>query len=350
MNFQSLSLTCWLILVSFGTIGHMGEAAGLVSVASEKAPYGLSIAVEEPWSNVFGGSESVFHLTVSGAETFNGRLAWQLSVEGRTVARGESAVNVTPVIPASIEIHISMPVVKPGVIIQSRLSVMAIEAGREIVRVEKPIWIFPETFFGREEWFKTLDISLFDPTGLTAKLFTEAKIPFTEIRNVAALTGAHPGLLVIGEGVSFRDYRGLVDSLLKAASTGWRILCLAPLDGECALPMTEASDLQQPDSVMFRHADIITELDKRLDAVAWKTKGTVVLSGLKLRGDRGPVVAEVAKGERAWPWVEFTFAKERGRLVVCGFSMMSSWVESPTPRFLIVKVLERVSGNKLIEE
>ena len=105
----------------------------------------------------------------------------------------------------------------------------------------------------------------------------------------------------------------------------------------------------QPDRLMFRQADIVTELDKRLDPRGWQTS-KVMESGLRLRGDRGPVVAETCVGKGAWPWMELDYAAVNGKLVVCGFGIVNVWAESPTPRFLLMKVLERVSGNKMKEE
>ncbi|MEI6149597.1 MAG: hypothetical protein WCS01_10905, partial [bacterium] len=310
-----------------------------------------ALNLREPWANLFAGKEAVLHATLDG-EPFEGRVAWQFSADGRTLARGERAVKTAAGGRETVEIRLAVPEVNPGVIMATKLTVSAFASGtaKEAGSVERTLWVFPpDPFTGRVEWLKKLDIRLFDPVGATAKLFDEFKIPYAAVRNVDALGEPKDGVLVVGEGVSFRDYRGLGDGLMKAAAAGWPILCIAPAGGEITLPVTGSPEMPEPKSVTLRRQDIITQLDKRLDACGWKTDGKSAGSGLKLRGDRGPVAAEVVSQAGAWPWMEMTFDKGRGKLVVCGFGIVGAWAESPTPRFLFVKVLEQVSGSKMRE-
>ena len=321
----------------------------LLGALGAQAATSTVVTVQEPWSNVFGGKESIFHATVSAAEPFDGRIVWQFAADGRTLARGESAVKAAPATPGTVELRLSVPPVKPGVIMRTTLSVSAIPAGADkaSAAMDRPVWVFPESpFTDRAEWLKKLNIRLFDPSGATAKIFTDAGVPFAETRNVDALAAGEDGVLIVGEGVSFKEYRGLAESLIKAAAAGRPVLCLAPDSGEMLLPVSGDPAAPQPASLTFCRQDIITQLDKRLDADGWKTGGKTTASGLKLRGERGPVVAEVGKEAEAWPWMEMKFGKGNGRLVVCGFGIMGAWAESPTPRFLLAKVLEYVSGTK----
>ncbi len=331
---------------------HVVFLVGCLAVAGAgvgaEAP---ALNLREPWANLFAGKEAVLHATLDG-EPFEGRVAWQFSADGRTLARGERAVKTAAGGRETVEIRLAVPEVNPGVIMATKLTVSAFASGtaKEAGSVERTLWVFPpDPFTGRVEWLKKLDIRLFDPVGATAKLFDEFKIPYAAVRNVDALGEPKDGVLVVGEGVSFRDYRGLGDGLMKAAAAGWPILCIAPAGGEITLPVTGSPEMPEPKSVTLRRQDIITQLDKRLDACGWKTDGKSAGSGLKLRGDRGPVAAEVVSQAGAWPWMEMTFDKGRGKLVVCGFGIVGAWAESPTPRFLFVKVLEQVSGSKMRE-
>lgn len=332
------------------TIYRVLIPALLMGAVAARAEPPVTVTVQEPWSNVFAGKETVFHAILAAGEPFDGRVMWRFSADGRTIARGERAVKAGPAMPASVEMRIDVPPVKPGVIMQTTLSMSAVPAGsdKEAATLDRTLWVFPEDpFTGRAEWLKKLNLRLFDPAGATAKLFTESGIPFTETRNVDALTVGDNGLLVVGEGVSFREYRGLAGSLLKAAAAGRPILCLAPNGGEMLLPDPDDHSLPQPSSLVFHRQDVINQLDKRLDANGWK--GGKAATGLKLRGDRGQVVAEVANDAAAWPWMEVGFPKGSGKLVVCGFTIIDGWAASPTPRFLLVKVLEHVSGSKVNE-
>lgn len=310
------------------------------------------VAVQEPWSNVFGGKEAVLHATVTSAEPFDGRVAWQFAADGRTLGRGEGVVKAGPATPGTLEVRLSVPPVKPGVIMQTTLSVSAVPAGTDkaMATLDRTLWVFPDSpFTDRAEWLKKLNIRLFDPSGATARILTDAGVPFVETRNVDALAAAEDGVLIVGEGVSFKEYRGLAESLIKAAAAGRPVLCLAPDSGDMVLPVSGDLAVPQPSNLAFCRQDIITQLDKRLDADGWKTGGKSTASGLRLRGERGPVVAEVGKEAESWPWMEMKFGRKNGRLVVCGFGIVGAWAESPTPRFFLAKVLEHVSGNKVKE-
>jgi len=311
-----------------------------------------TMVIQEPWSNVFGGKDAIFHARFTADESFDGRIVWRYAADGRTIARGERAVKAGPSAPGITEVCFSVPPVKPGVIIQTTLSICAVSSGsdKEIANLDKTLWVFPDDpFAGRAEWLKALKIRLFDPSGATAKLFTEAGIPFTETRNSDALEGGGDSLLIVGEGVSFKEYRGLAANLIKAAAAGQSVLCLSPDSGDILLPGTEDSALPQPLSLIFSRRDFIKQLDKRLDA-AWRHPvGQAGESGLKLRGNRGSVIVEIAKDGGGWPLMETRYDKGHGKFVICGFGIVGAWADSPTPRFFLVKVLEHVSGNKMKE-
>ena len=324
-------------------------AGCLVATALAALAEPPAVTVREPWSNLFAGKESVFHAILDG-ETFDGRLVWQFSTDGRTIARGERPVKLVHGGRETVEIQLAVPDVNPGVCVRAQLSVSAVPAseGKAVAGLDRSLWLFPsDPFAGRAEWLKKLDIRLFDPVGATTKVFDDSKVPYTAIRTVDSLDDPKEGILIVGEGVSFRDYRGLGDSLIKAAAAGWPILCLAPAGGEMVLPVRGGVDLPGLRSMTLRRQDVVQELDKRLDAGGWKNDGKPTGSGLKIRGDRGPVAAEAVNEPEAWPWVDMAFDKGRGRLLVCGFGIVGGWAESPTPRFLLVKVLEHVSGMKL---
>ena len=316
---------------------------GLLCAAETNA-----ITILEPWSNVFGGKESVFHVSVTGPGMANGRLGWQLAADGRTLARGEAAIDVGASGLGSVALRIAVPAVKAGVILSTRLQILALDSGREVGRCEKPLWVFPEDpFAGRSEWLKSLKIKLFDPTGKTGKRFAVVGVPCTEIRSMDSLAAIKDGLVVIGEGISFREYRGLAGSMNKAAAGGARVLCLAPEAGEVPLPFAGSGETTAPSSIKFEREEAVTRLDKRLDPTGWAPDGTSRVAGFAITGERGPVKAEVGNDPGNWSWIEADYAGSKGKCIMCGLGIVGKWDDSPTPRFLLVKLLEEVSGNKI---
>lgn len=309
----------------------------------------LMVALQEQWSNVFGGKESVFHLSVRAQEELNGRVGWQFSSSGRTLARGEREVSVQPGEIETVEVRLQVPEVKEGVVMQASLSVSVYKGGADdaVTNLEKQIWIFPEDPFSHQkQWLKELKIHLFDPEKKTAEVFSDAEIPFDRVSNIDSFAEIKEGVLIIGEGVSLRDYRGLSKMMLKAAAAGTPVLCLTLAGGEMTFPGMGDVDLPQPKSMSFRRNDIITELDKRLDADAWPPDGKVVVGSVKLNGEKGPVVGEIEKQD-GWPWVEIDFGNKEGRLVICGFGIIEKWNSGPTPRFLLARILEYLEEDKV---
>lgn len=208
--------------------------------------------------------------------------------------------------------------------------------------LERTVWLFPrDPFAGRTRLLRERKIVLFDPPARTADLLKAAGLPFTELNNLDAVGELSEGTVIVGEGVSFASQRGLPDALFRAAAKGVSVLCLAPIDGALPLPDGNDRELPAPARLAFRRNDVITELDKRLDARGWPEDGKEVASGLVLRGEGPRVVAEITTTGPGWPWVEIDFPEPGGRVVLCGFALMSHWDHGPTPRFLLSRAIDR---------
>jgi hypothetical protein len=295
------------------------------------------------WSNVFGGQDAEFQYRLNSPQALNGRAAWRLANDGRTLARGEIKVTAAAGQAVTIKVPLTVPPVKEGVVFKVRLSVSVFEGNRDTPAAshDKAIWIFPrDPFFGRSEWLKGLKIAVFDPDRKTTKVLEQLKVPFEELGNVESIQERKDGVVIVGEGISFRDYRGLPEALTRAAARGVAVLCLAPSGGMMLLPGTESARLPVPQALSVRRADVIRQLDKRLDSRAWPG-GKMIASTLVLRAEDALVQGEVAGG--GWPWLEAVYAEPRGRLAICGFGIVSQWDATPTPRFLLARVLEHLT-------
>ena len=122
----------------------------------------VSVRATEFSSNVFGGREARLPLVVTAGRPLEGIATWALSVDQRTIARGETAVAASPQAPGNIEIRVDMPKVKAGVVLRAVLSVAVYVQDRRTAEasVTKPLWLFPEDpFADRSRWLKDLKIS-----------------------------------------------------------------------------------------------------------------------------------------------------------------------------------------------
>jgi hypothetical protein len=317
----------------------------LLVVSASAAQEKISLEPQQKWSNVFGGKEVDFTFRVSGP--FQGRASWNFSLNQRTLASREVPITSAPGKPADLVVHLDLPKVKDGLSLKTRLlvSIYAQGSNPPAATLEKTLWIFPANpFAGQAQWLRVLKITLYDPPGTTARVFKEMDIPFVEARDLEALNAVRAGTVIIGEGVSFQEQRVLPELIVKLAARGLPVLCLAPSDGILPIPVAQDAGLRRPEGFSIRRQNIITRLDKRLDAEEWPG-GKVVLSSVALKGDGAATVGEAIQGKEGWPWMEIDFPTARGKVIVCGFGLMSNWDASPAPRFLFARILERLTGT-----
>jgi len=303
-----------------------------------------NLQIQEPWGDVFGGKETVFHVQAPALENNGGTVIWQFAVGNSTIARGEQPIEAPP---GGAAIKLDLPPVKEGVVLQATLTVaLAIASGEEAKAVRK-LYLFPENpFSDKAEWLKKLNIHLFDPAGKTAELFTKNVIPFKSVNNLDALSPGRDAVLIIGEGTSFKEYRGLANVMMKTAVSGVPVLCLAPTDGDMRLPGSAGDDQPFPSVLTFKRNDVIAQLDKRLDHEGWAPDGMMNTRSMLLQGDRAGVSLEVSEEPKGWPWVDVRFAPGRGRLVLCTFKLVEKWADSPAPRFLLARILEAMANEQ----
>ncbi len=325
--------------VLIATVLISGTFAGR-SLAAEPT---AKIVPQEGWSTFFGGGQVTLNYRLQSSVAMKGRLTWSHSAQRRPIARGERAVSVDKTTPADVEISLQLPEVREGIVFDTDFTVQLLDSRDDVVAEhQRVLRLFPsDAFFDRREWLDDLKIVLFDPDGKTSETFDDVAIPYKKAGNLSVLEETKEGIVVIGEGVSLADHRNLAEVMMRLAATGVSVLCLAPADGRMAFPGSEA---EQPasTSISFRRTDIITQLDKRLDAEAWPPDGEVVVAGLEMTSFRGRVLLSVTEAPQAWPWLEVTYPRG-GRLIVCGFGIIRCWQDGPTPRYLLARVFERLS-------
>ena len=304
------------------------------------------IKAQDGWANVFGETNAKMRFDVTSTVALAAVVRWSYSANGRTIANGESMANAEPGQSTEVVVPLQFPAVKDAVIFTTKLSLSVSERNVEppLATITTPIWIFPrDPFLDRSRWLQQLEITLFDPVGDTAQVFTDASIPFMQTRNLATLSELNRGLLVIGEGVSLTNNRSLSAALYSAAARGLPVLCLAPSDGVFAVPGADV-DATIPQFVTFRRGDVISELDKRLDAKQWLPAREPVTSGLRYHIDRNRMVLEVSDSAQGWPWLETKY-NDTGVFVICGFGIIKHWHDGPTPRFLLTRILEHLTNE-----
>jgi hypothetical protein len=167
------------------------------------------------------------------------------------------------------------------------------------------------------------------------------------LRDVGSLGAVKEGLLLVGEGVSFRQWRTLAPAMIERAAAGIPVICLAPAAGDLPAPGIGQNDLPRPRVVLLRQTDVIAALDKRLDTV-WPPDGNAVASRIEWVAGRVGIRGEVSAKDQGWPWVEFVFPGPRSRLIVCGLAIIAKWEAEPTPRYFLASLLEYASSERTL--
>ena len=218
-----------------------------------RADNSVQIEPLEGWSNFFGSRKIELHVTVKSSEALAGRADWALMIDRATVAKREEALTAAPGKPGQFLIRVTLPPVREGVVLAARLLIHVQDAnGKQQANLDRPLWLFPDDpFAGRKESLKKRKIVLFDPARTTAPVWTKAGIPFEEQTNLAAVAEAKEGLVVIGEGASFKEEPQLPDILAKLGARGLPVLCLAPAEGRIDLSRVEKELQAHPSSVIW---------------------------------------------------------------------------------------------------
>ncbi len=298
----------------------------------------------------FAGSEITTVFRVSGTDMDQASGQWRLSTAGRTVARGEASLAAKDGA-APFSIMFVLPELNDGVTADLSLDLSIVDArsGVALASTNKLIRSFSaEVFADREEWLKSLDIALFDPEEATVSLFDDAAIPCRLVRHPEALSEISQGIVVVGEGLSTREHRGLWDVLVDVASSGVPVFCLALREGGLALPGVGPTEtVAKSSALVMKRYQAITDADKMFDQKSWCGKREVASRCIEFEGERGPVAACVQEGSDGWLWLEQSFEDVESQLVLCQFRLVKHWEQSPVPRYLLLKVLEEMCREEV---
>jgi len=330
----------------------MWAAAVMLSVAGLSAAQAAEAEVElaYPWSTLASDTEVLISGSVPPALPHDWPTTWRLVAENnRTLASGSCELQgAKPT--RTFQFTLRTPMVRDGVALKTslELSAAANAAAPRAAKHSQTLWVLPANPFAlQQEKLKQWNILLYDPEKTLAPLLEKLEVPFVAIENPDTLAETKAGLLLIGEGVSFRQLPALWEVLMAAAARGIPVLCLAPGDGTLLLPGTAGSALPTPRRVTWRRNDVAPELDARL---TWPlaVNDKPAARQFAVRGEGTQVVLDASADADGWPWLEIEYPARRGRLVLCGFKLTEHWKASPTSVWLLAAAMHYVATNKPI--
>ncbi|NQU41510.1 MAG: hypothetical protein HQ523_16315 [Lentisphaerae bacterium] len=306
----------------------------------------MKVACQERWSNYF--AEEAVTLHFSAEPPLTGVAAWRLATGDRTLARGERAIDTHGEGASQFTVQFALPPVKDGVMMPAEVTVSVQPTGdQSAYSTNQSLWIFSRhAFVDSVTWLESVDIHLFDPEDNTAKMLEASEIPFSPVHNPDALATVTNGIIIVGEGASFQEWRALSRLMIDAARRGHHVLCLAPAEGDWVLPLAFDAEQSKPRRCTLAGNEIIKRMDKRFDHTAWAGDGRMLSSTFELQGRRDIIAAIHANEEGDWSWIELDYGPKGGRVIVLGFAIMAKWNVSPTPRYLFRSILEHLTPNR----
>lgn len=328
------------------TVPDAGSAGGLdIGLDDGGDEARIRMSLMEKWTNLFAGQETILHVMIHTRSSFSGTLIWRFSSGENTIATDRQIVKAKAFAPVNIELRLPVPALKSAASAQAALSLtlQEDEITTPAATLEQPFVVFhPNPFQLRAAWLRGLQLSVFDPSGATTARLTAMDIPFSVIQDVDLAANPIQGILIIGEGLALADYSSIFDSLVRLADAGISSICLAPLNGEIALPGMGDVNLPKPATIVFRDRNILREFDRRLDVAAWPQDGDMEAMRLRLSGEQGAVIGKIQELGDGWPWMEMAYGEGKGTIFLCGFSIIGKWDATPAPRFLLMRMLERL--------
>ncbi len=283
---------------------------------------------------------------------------WTLIANGRTLAQGNGkpmpVLNSKGSTSGSIMIAtVQLPTLNESVVLTAELKLTWSENGKTYDHKRSITLYSDDPFSSRQTLFEQANIQLFDLVGNTAERLDAHEIPYAVLPNLSAIDSTNKGIILVGEGVSFRKQRQLAETLLLAAQRGLQVLCLAPSEGDFSLTVQSGNTRTQPSRVLLERDDFVLRYDKRFDTIArgslWvlTTKKNAVLFRAGAAPDLDPL--------DSWALLTCDFPARSeetpgGRLIVCSAGIIQRWNISPVPRYLFIHFLQELTHSPSIEE
>lgn len=318
-------------------------AASFAGVGPHCAAAEENLQLDYPWATLPADTDTRVTCVLPKDFARGERISWRLSSENsRTLASGEAAANGP-----SVTLSMRTPPVRDGVILEASLQVSGAAEAQGGPRAHTLLIMPPDPFAVTPKEWKKRNVRIYDPEDSLVPRLEKLSLEYAVIENPDSIEDVRDGVLVVSEGISFREMPGLWEVLNRVAASGVPVLCLSPADGSVELPGTAESPLPSPRRVTWRRSDVTTAMHAHL---TWPSvvDGTPAARPFSLRGEGASVMIDMAGGDSGWPWLEIDYAAPRGKLILCGLSLGPYWEASPTPAWLFAATMEYLVTNKTV--
>ncbi len=277
----------------------------------------------------YANREIVLNIRTDGLAGRN--FSWNVRYSGLTIAAAELAVPET----GAVEIKFTFPEIKEGV---SATAELVCVSGDK--KLQKNLFFFaPNPFAFRKKVLEKNKIGLWSPSGddTAKKLFESLGVATVDVANFADFKER----LLVVVGIDFSNFSGLEKDIGGICSSGSNILIINPAGG--ALPLkTETFK-----NMLFSRNEKILEFDKKFDPEKWGDSLPNEKS-LGLAPSDSAAALNVADNRNGFTFMSAKIGK--GELVVCSWDIFGKAEKSPTPLYLLEKLIagikQEAAGNR----
>lgn len=309
------------LLLLIVTVSHAREKTDLVCLSR--------------FSNILEGREERLTFLLDDTVPLPASVEFRVLIGSRTLSAGQTTVMRD----RKFEFGFQTPEIPPGTVLP--VTVVGMIADRPESQTSKELFVYPKNpFRDRGEWLVKLKLHLFDPEQRTGKLFESMEIPFKKLDQLSVDSLDSGGILVVGEGFRFDAASEWVDECWKLAQRGHRMICLSPASGSLIWPQEATA----PSTLTMARLNYFHRHDKRLDVNDWVGGKSPVSSSLRLEvGQSGSEFRVSQKELGAFCVLDADYQPTRGRLIICGASIVDGWDSTPAPRQFLSYLFETVS-------
>lgn len=302
--------------------------------------YALTLKIENTQGAIFAGELVPYEITLKAEPNLNALLSWKLITKGRTVSKGQQLVRFDRRKTKTTTLALQTPPLKQGISLESKL-IIEVQNTKNIQQktvLESKVMIYgPDIFLADQQFYKQLNIQLFDPVGKTIKAFNDLKIPYKALSKSQLMNLNEKGLIVVGMGVALDQQRGLISTLFEFAREGKDVLILQPSSGAIALSdLSTGPDIPVP-SLLLARDSIVTSF---ATGYKWVTNDATKTHGMVLQNKRQEIRAEIVEYQQgSWDWLQLGFSQSGGELIVCTLPIIGNTDGKPVMQIIVGRLL-----------
>lgn len=339
---HALCCTCQFYWSGPGTASaHRGSAMFIILLLFLPVP-AQAVVVEDKnaWNGIFAGKLVPYDITLSGEPDTSLFLSWKLTTKGRTLSAGNQTIALGSRDSMRVSLPLRTPAVKPGAMVSAQLVVDLSAENRPEAAAhhEFPIFLYGPGALSSDGYVhQQLRIRLFDPVGRTKEIFDELAIPHLTVRNDELLREPPDGLLVLGTGIALDHPPELLDSLVKLALAGGKVLVFQPRSGTVALPGRSFGSGIQASAMTLAGDSIIRTVT---GGYPWLTDDPMKHYGIGLRRYGETTVAGIGSfGHDQWDWLHISFDQTGGQFIICTIPVIEHALDNPIPQIILGRLL-----------